>query len=145
MYDIVMAKTVRNENSFKKLLTECKSPTVHLGKQQNTEKTMQNEKTHIYLCNDERSMKKERLANWKTKDSNDHERKKRHSVPKCSEYSDHMSGVNQLLQRKLDKELKYMQKEMLTNCRLISDKQRNVQYRHRKLPLTSTSRKASIE
>ena len=67
-----MAKTVRNENSFKKLLTECESPTVHLGKQQNTEKTMQNEKTHIYLCNDEQSMKKERLANWKTKDSNDH-------------------------------------------------------------------------
>ena len=139
-----MAKTVRKDISFKKHLIECDLRAVTLSEQQNTKKAMQNGKTYIYLCNEERSMKKERLANSKTKESNDRERK-RHSVPKCSEYSDHMSGVNQLLQRKLDKELKYMQKEMLTNCRLISDKQRNVQYRHRKLSLTSTSRKTSIE
>lgn len=140
-----MAKIMQNENSYTRLIRECDSRAGLLGKKQNIEKTTQNGKTQKYLCDEEQSMKKERLANSKTKESNDRERKKRHSVPKCSEYSDHMSGVNQLLQRKLDKELKYMQKEMLTICRSISDKQRNVQCRHRKLSLTSTSRKASIE
>ena len=47
-----------------------------------------------------------------------------------SECSDHMTNLNIMLDRKLVKELDYLKKEMQTNCRLISEKQRDIEKQH---------------
>ena len=47
-----------------------------------------------------------------------------------SECSDHVTHLNIMLDRKLVKELDYLKKEMRTNCRLVSEKQRNIEEQH---------------
>lgn len=49
-----------------------------------------------------------------------------------SECSDHMTNLNIMLDRKLVRELDYLRKEMRTNCRLISEKQRDIEQQYTK-------------
>ena len=66
-----------------------------------------------------------------------------HSKQYYSEFTDHLSCVNNLLDKKLEKELKYFRKEMLTNCRLINDKQRFVKNRYERFISEADARKLS--
>ena len=52
---------------------------------------------------------------------------------KCSEYCETVSGKNKLLDRKLQKEMKYYSRQMKTECRLMGDKQRALKSRHDRL------------
>lgn len=53
--------------------------------------------------------------------------------PKFSEYCEFVLGKNKLLDRKLEKELRYFQSEMKSNCRLMMEKQRVLKTRHGRL------------
>ena len=50
--------------------------------------------------------------------------------PRYSEYCDYVLAKNKLLERQLDKELKFYQRQMKTECRLLSEKQRVLQTCH---------------
>ena len=47
--------------------------------------------------------------------------------PRYSEYCDYVLAKNKLLERQLEKELKFYQRQMKAECRLLDDKQRVLQ------------------
>ena len=59
--------------------------------------------------------------------------------PKCSEYCEFVLSKNKLLDRKLEKELKFYNSQMKTTCRLMGDKQRAMKVRYDKLSTNGNS------
>ena len=53
-------------------------------------------------------------------------------APRYSEYCDYVLAKNKLLDRQLEKELKFYKRQMKTECRLLDDRQRVLQARHDK-------------
>lgn len=51
-------------------------------------------------------------------------------APRYSEYCDYVLTKNKLLDRQLEKELKFYQRQMKTECRLLDDRQRVLQACH---------------
>lgn len=129
------------------LLLEDQDTPKKLAKSKDKNKKRRNlSKKGSCVFGEKKQIKKEReFVNKKQKHIEQELKTKSYTPSKqCySEFTDHLSCVNNLLDKKLEKELKYFRKEMLTNCRLINDKQRFVKNRHERFISEADARKLS--